>query len=107
MSAHTEMPWCHNRPDRPTEIVRHYVTVDETGRNIGIGTVKYPFFSDNSCKTWAGNDISIVDPEHPNFGSPQGGDYYPLAHGFAHHCATCRHCPAFARKEIRKRHAVP
>lgn len=86
-----ERPPCHNRPDRPAFVVVHaHMTPD--GRQ---GLTSRPFFSDNRCQTWAGNDHRIFDPGHRDFGTNKG-DHYPRAMGFARHCLTCRHRPAEA-----------
>lgn len=87
-------PRCHNRGP----FVDPHAGWRRTGWNwVRIGPGGYPIekpvyryrlpWFEDRCATWDGNGIGQPTPEYPT-GTP-----YPVAHGWADHCATCRHLP--------------
>ena len=77
-------PRCYNRPPADRVRVRHGIDQD-TGEPIAV-TVRDDW-SDAKCRTWDGVGIGQPTPEYPS-GTP-----YPIAHGFAQWCKSCRHRP--------------
>lgn len=77
-------PPCWNRP--PFAEARTLHGIDETtGEAISI-TLRNDWFEDR-CRTWEGVGIGPPTPEYPK-GTP-----YPVAHGWAEACKTCRWMP--------------
>ena len=77
-------PRCWNVP--PVDRVRtRYGVCQETGA-VKSFEVRDDWSSDG-CKTWSGPGIGKPTPEYPS-GTP-----YPVAHGWAEWCKTCRWMP--------------
>ena len=77
-------PRCYNRP--PFAAGRLQVGINrDTGARVET-YLSNAWFTD-SCKTWSGVGIGQPTPEYPT-GAP-----YPIAHGWAEWCNSCRWKP--------------
>lgn len=78
------IPACHNRPAFDAERA-HFAINPETGFVEGT-VLRNDWFKDR-CVTWDGAGIGRPTPEYPS------GVPYPIAHGFAEWCLTCKWKP--------------
>ena len=78
-------PRCWNREPQDPIRVRHGID-QATGERIEV--VLNDAWGSPGCKTWSGTDIGPPTAEWPS------GQPYPVAHGFAEWCQSCRWMPA-------------